>query len=305
MGGEENSCPTRRGCFWEVWLQRARCHQHEDSVPDGVLQGRVPEGAEGSFSCLLALIAHFGNLQSHNPFCLQQGLCATGSCSLLNCWAALRLALPWLWKPPAVWGSEMVAVCSALVQSSLELWFAFPACSVQPWAPNPTEVLVHSSSHRWPQTSNQEQQVTQSKYKVIWDGRSFLVKQRLFSRSGWAGNEHYPSLGCFFSPTRQLNEALDFGCGVPVWRQQFVPVVIRTCYSDSHSYTKDENCLNLLFVVVQSRTLNAEGFPVLQKRDTANSSQCPGLFGNCSSFHYLPGWEGFRMLRSQHFVGRK
>lgn len=36
-------------------MQRARCHQHEDSVPDGVLQGRVPEGAEGSFSCLLAL----------------------------------------------------------------------------------------------------------------------------------------------------------------------------------------------------------------------------------------------------------
>lgn len=76
--------------------------------------------------------------------------------SWLNCWAVLR-------EPPAVGGSEVAAVCSALVQLG--------ALVCIPWllsaALAPAEVLVHSSSHRWPQTSNQEQQVAQSRYKVI------------------------------------------------------------------------------------------------------------------------------------------
>lgn len=37
-----------------------------------------------------------------------------------------------------------------LLWCSWELWFAFPDCSVQSWAPDPAAVLVHSSSRRWP-----------------------------------------------------------------------------------------------------------------------------------------------------------
>lgn len=120
--------------------------------------------------------------------------------------------------------------------------------------------------------------MAQVKYKVIWDGRSSLVKQRFFPLKIWLSWKWILSFTGMFFSVLPGNEALDFGCGVPVWRQQFVPVVIRTDYSDSHSYTKDENCLNLLFVVVQSSALNAEGFPVLQKRGTGNSSQCPAGF---------------------------
>lgn len=128
----------------------------------------------------------------------------------------------------------------------------------------------------------------------------------LLSRSGWAGNEQCPSLWWVFSPAKQSNkvrlEAGDLGCGVPVWRQQFVPIVVRRGWELPSS---------LLFVVVQTPALNAS--PVLWKERDMLVAICTGNCSRCHRslwylfqlkvFHYPPGWEGFKMW--SHFVGRK
>lgn len=133
QSGEETlTLQKKPGLRWEE--RRTAVLQGGPPFLGGVIpEGQVPtwglspwgcvsvtrEGSRRSFSCLLALIAHFGNLQSHSQFCSKACVPQAAVASwlaLLNCWAALRPALPWLWEPPAVWGSEMVAVCSALVQ---------------------------------------------------------------------------------------------------------------------------------------------------------------------------------------------
>lgn len=88
--------PKKTGLGWEE--KRTAVLQGRPPFLEGVIpEGQVPtgglspwwcvpvtrEGSRRSFSCFLALIAHFGHLQSRSPFWLQQGLCATGSCSLL------------------------------------------------------------------------------------------------------------------------------------------------------------------------------------------------------------------------------
>lgn len=166
-------------------------------------------------------------------------------------------------------------------------------------------LIQQSPSHRWLQTSNQEQQLTQSKYKVIWHGRNSLVKQRVPSQD-LAEVEVNNILHCDVFSVLPGNLRLWILVAVPVWRQQFVPVVIRTGSSDFLSYTKDENGLNLSFCCGPKPYSKHWRFPSTVERERlVTLHSAPGGFCTCFSFHSLPGWEGFRMLRSQPFVDRK
>lgn len=170
MGGEENSCPTTRASIYGRCDSRGPgANMRTQSLMVTRDSSRRSVGELKLFvssDCSLCSSAVTQPTLAAAPVCHRQleppgwPFWTAGQLSGLLChgFGSLQLCEDQKW-----WQAW-------LLWCSLELWFyslAFPGCSVQPSAPSLTELLVHSSSHRRPQTSNQEHQVPQSKYKVI------------------------------------------------------------------------------------------------------------------------------------------